>query len=138
MIICIYHNIFYANYIGCIEINKNLQNLIIARVTLLRVRKYCAYHRFTRLRHCTDLDTAPTSLHRRGYVAAPASTTQHVGCPSITTRLKMGKKTKHPIIYSLNLLLIPSILCILPWIESCILSVSPAVNKKKHTLEYHL
>ena len=32
---------------------------------------------------------------------APTSTTQNIGCPSVMTRLKMGK-TKHPNIYSLN------------------------------------
>ena len=33
--------------------------------------------------------------------AVPASTTQNIVCPSIMTRLKMGK-TNHPIVYSLT------------------------------------
>ena len=32
----------------------------------------------------------------------PASITQNIACPSIMTRLKVGK-TKHPIVYSLNI-----------------------------------
>ena len=41
-------------------------------------------------------------------VARPASTTENIACPSIMTRLKVGK-TKHPIVYSLIIIVYPNV-----------------------------